>query len=102
MRLIDADYLLKRLDKCYQLNGIGLEPVMAMRDIKALISVMPEVDTVPVIHGCWEPVITGFEEIDNDGIPAFDCSVCNAMCHSKYNYCPICGAKMDLEEQHDD
>ena len=48
MRTIDADYLIKRLDKCDPMNGIGLEPVMAIRDVKLLISVMPKVDAVPV------------------------------------------------------
>ena len=50
MRLIDADYFIERLDACDTLKGVGLEPVMAIRDIKALISVMPEVDAMPVTH----------------------------------------------------
>ena len=51
--LIDSENLLARIDKCYQESaktGLGLEPVMAMRDIKALIFRMPEVDAVPVIR----------------------------------------------------
>ena len=51
--LIDSENLLARIDKCYQESaktGLGLEPVMAIRDIKALISVMPEVDAMPVTH----------------------------------------------------
>lgn len=53
MRLIDADYLIKLLDKCDLLNGFGLEPVMAIMDVKLLISVMPKVDAAPVKHGRW-------------------------------------------------
>lgn len=48
--LISRDYLLERIDKCVGIDGIGLEPVMAIRDIKALISVMPTVEAEPVIH----------------------------------------------------
>lgn len=51
--LIESEDLLARIDKLYQLsaiNGLGLEPVMAMRDIKALIFRMPEVDAVPIIR----------------------------------------------------
>lgn len=51
--LIDSENLIARIDKCYQKSAkteLGLEPVMAIRDIKALISVMPEVDAVPIIR----------------------------------------------------
>lgn len=49
--LIDSENLIARIDKCYHESaktGLGLEPVMAIRDIKALISVMPTVDAVPI------------------------------------------------------
>ena len=97
--LIDSENLIARIDKCYQESaktGLGLEPVMAIRDIKALISVMPEVDAVPVAHGRWI-----YENDDPSMIP---CSMCGYQVF-RYNntpYCPHCGAKMDLEEQHDD
>lgn len=48
MKLIDADALNGRIDKCVTLSGVGLEPLMAVRDIKALISVMPTIDAIPV------------------------------------------------------
>ena len=48
MRTIDAEALIQRLDKCVGETGIGLETVMAIRDIKALVSVMPTVDAKPV------------------------------------------------------
>ena len=48
MKLIDADALKGRIDKCVTLSGVGLEPLMAVRDIKALISVMPTIDAIPV------------------------------------------------------
>lgn len=48
MKLIDANALKDRIDKCMALSGIGLEPVMAVRDIKALILAMPTIDAIPV------------------------------------------------------
>ena len=100
--LIDSENLIARIDKCYQESaktGLGLEPVMAIRDIKALISVMPTVDAAPVVHGRWEPVK------NLEGM--FKCSLCgdewgSAAKMVPMQYCPSCGAKMDLEEQHDD
>lgn len=46
--LISRKTAIARIDKCVTLSGIGLEPVMAVRDVKALISVLPAVDAVPV------------------------------------------------------
>ena len=48
MRQIDADALNERIDRCVGIDGLGLEPLMAIRDIKALISVMPSIDAIPV------------------------------------------------------
>ena len=50
MRLIDVDALIQRIDKGVGETGIGLEPVMAIRDIKELISTMPTVDAEPVVR----------------------------------------------------
>lgn len=56
------------------------------------ISDMPASDVAEVVHGQW---------VDN-GIPDSilnGCSVCGFTCgSSSFFYCPICGAKMDLEE----
>lgn len=109
--LIDSENLIARLDKCYHESaktGLGLEPVMAIQDIKALISVMPEVDAAPVKHGKWIPnEIHGHKIKVINGIPngSCICDVCGQWLvgSNEYdvygNYCPACGAKMDLEEQ---
>lgn len=96
MRLIDADYFIERLDACDTLKGIGLEPVMAIRDVKALISVMPKVDAVPVKHGRW--IKGGYACGENE----YKCSACGETewrtgC-TRMKYCMCCGAKMDLKE----
>lgn len=100
--LIDSENLIARIDKCYQESaktGLGLEPVMAIRDIKALISVMPEVDAMPVVHARW--IKGGYACGENE----YKCSACGETewrtgC-ARMKYCMCCGAKMDLEEQHD-
>ena len=52
----------------------------------------PKVDAVEVVHGRW---------VDN-GIPdsmLSGCSVCGFPCGAySFNYCPNCGATMDLKE----
>lgn len=48
--LISREAAIARIDRCVALSGIGLEPVMAIRDVKALISVLPAVDAVPVVR----------------------------------------------------
>lgn len=95
--LIDSENLIARIDKCYQESaktGLGLEPVMAIRDIKALISVMPEVEAVPVKHGKWEYVPT-----DGKFRAILICSKCKRSVgeYDRYKFCPHCGAMMDLE-----
>lgn len=102
--LIDSENLIARIDKCYQESaktGLGLEPVMAIRDIKALISVMPTVDVAPVKHGRW------IEKEGFDGDSYYTCSSCGCdwttidgtPAQNNMRYCPECGAKMDSEEQ---
>ena len=102
--LIDSENLIARIDKCFQESaktGLGLEPVMAIRDVKALISVMPEVNAAPVKPGRW---IYPKEESTISG----KCSCCGWEAHyyeddvAGMPYCPNCGARMDLEEQQDD
>ena len=100
--LIDSENLIARIDKCYQESaktGLGLEPVMAIRDVKALISVMPEVDAMPVKHGRW--IKGGYACGENE----YKCSACGETewrtgC-ARMKYCMCCGAKMDLEGQDD-
>ena len=48
--LISREAAIEWIDKCVALSGIGCEPVIAIRDIKALISVLPAVDAVPVVR----------------------------------------------------
>nr|DAO72700.1 MAG TPA: DNA-directed RNA polymerase II subunit [Caudoviricetes sp.] len=65
-----------------------------------LINRIPAADVAPVAHGEW--IVCG----DGADVP-FMCSHCGkrvAASHKRMydNYCPNCGAKMDLEESKDE
>ena len=73
------------------LYGMGVETGMdvALERVKSV----PTADVEPVRHGRWIPV-------SNTGIGVTGrCTVCNKAIYGfvAYNYCPNCGARMDLE-----
>ena len=65
------------------------------------ISELPAADVAPVVHGRWND--SGRYTFPN-GATAVRCTICGcALNESEYHlydwdYCPNCGAKMDLEE----
>ena len=72
----------------------------AKKLIRSLVYRVPNADVAPVRHGRW--IYTG-------KYGEYECSVCrgiDANCYDYYNshvvteqdYCPYCGAKMDLED----
>ena len=80
------------------MNEVDTSDCTDVEDIlSAVISYLSElhtVDAVEVVHGC--------NVYDHD--TAFECSVCGwgdwdtlTADSCKYNYCPNCGAKMDLK-----
>ena len=71
-----------------------------MRRIIRQIGTIPAADVAPVRHGRWDD--SGRYQFPS-GAKAVRCSICGcALNESEYrlfnwNYCPVCGAKMDLE-----
>lgn len=69
----------------------GLNPLWELRDV-------PAADVVPVVHGRWDD--SGRYTFPS-GAAAVRCTNCGcALTESEYhlnnwNYCPVCGAKMD-------
>ena len=61
-------------------------------EIRDMVSRFPAADVAPVRHGRWLP----FHSTAAGDIQY--CSACEIGCTWKPNYCPNCGAKMDLEE----
>lgn len=113
-RLIDADALHRELVvemvKCMRMSE-ETKGSMSERILNRLDEA-PTIDAVPVVHGRW--IIEGreFSVMGKDGFIrserklTFTCS--NPKCGvgivglENMNYCPNCGAKMDLEVDGDD
>lgn len=93
MKLIDADALIKWLNDTYCDTSKRLwnynHHVMAM-DMIEIIKNYPTIEEHK--HGHWigKPIA---------GYSMVRCSVCSAFANNieRWNYCPICGAKMDEE-----
>ena len=58
-----------------------------LQSIREFVNNRPAVDAEPVRHGRWEH--------------GLQCPFCNQIDHTKPNYCPNCGAKMDGEDNRD-
>ena len=67
-------------------------------EVLGMIYEMPSEDVAPVRHGRWEARAIPRSDPDGDWIALeYHCSLCNRLEYRKENYCPNCGAKMDLE-----
>ena len=89
-RLIDANALIKG----FEAAGLGdhslIESVLAA-GVYAGIENAPTIDAVPVVHAYWK---------EHLGEGYTGCSKCDFIPYSiSDNYCPNCGAKMDLKEE---
>ena len=100
-RLIDADDFWARLPR----NAENI----TLADITEALGGTPTVNAEPVRHGRWVKVKrSGIEERLNKiyHISTVKCSCCNAQLDKTniasveaLNYCPVCGAKMDLKDE---
>lgn len=70
--------------------------------LRAGILRIPAADVAPVVHGRWDDIPNTYMSVaSKDGTyhgNATSCSVCHEVNPNAYktNYCPNCGAKMDL------
>ncbi len=108
MRLIDADAVPKLFEKKYEeteqriLDGERYLDTLAEGFTEAddVILSMPTIEAEPVKHGQWRIVFDAYD------CEMMECSCCGAEFYDGdndtvdclHNYCPNCGAKMDLEE----
>lgn len=92
MRVVDAD---KLVDMLYDNEFAVLCP---LDEVSGVVDACPTVDAVPVVHGRWDN--SGRYTFPGGGT-AVRCTNCGcALTESEYrlnnwNYCPVCGAKMD-------
>lgn len=91
-RYINADKLIELLPILEQDEEVSL--MEAVEDFRFMIHSMPDADVKPVVHGYW---ITS-QTAKRGGFQLF-CSACHnsSGLHTKKNYCPNCGARMDME-----
>lgn len=88
MRLVDADVAQRIADKELFLDEAGA--------VQFVLSHTPTIEAEPVRHGRW----VHDEQRIHNGVDWWHCSECNSPATGveiKYNFCPNCGAKMDLE-----
>lgn len=91
MRLIDADALIDEL-KTSVIWHVNINGLSVMGDaLFDVIKSAPTVDAVSVVHSKWRWCGT---DRWND---AFECLACGKIAIDDSNFCPKCGAKMDLE-----
>lgn len=65
---------------------------------------IPAADVEPVRRGWWETFDSSYWRSTQYGVQAIDCvkircGLCGRGSAVRTNYCPNCGAKMDLEER---
>ena len=104
MMLIDAIPILKDLNARYrELNRISNNAAMhisvgarisQIEEVIKLFAQAPILDYAPVVHARWE--LVGADKRGRGGV--FNCTACNRCRPTKSDYCPNCGAKMDLKK----
>lgn len=97
MKLIDGDNLISRFEKASEILGSDLFPVPY---IKQCVQEMPAISSETLAkHGRWEYEHGAWQcsrcAEDNPYGIDFETRKCS-------NYCPNCGAKMDLEARQDE
>lgn len=85
-KYINGDRLLTKAHELY------VQPNIKLWQVVNLIGNEPAADVVEVKHGRWLPQIVL-------GQKAWDCSECKTLGSPQWNWCPICGAKMDGERR---
>lgn len=94
MRVIDEEKVINEIER---FKGY-LDDDMILR-IKIAINRLPTTEAELVKHGEWigKPMIGGYSRMR--------CSVCDNVFlenKEKWNYCPCCGARMEIEDENAD
>ena len=103
-----ADYISRKdaIDWFMSFIMMGEDNIPAETAVDDLKWAIPAADVEPVRHGRWERT-----DDDWNSLSTFQCSSCGEewcfeidedLLSLNYNYCPNCGAKMDLEDKAND
>ena len=94
MRLIDVDKVINSMQKCLDENPDKKDSVayFAFETLITALKQEPTVDAVPVVHGR-----KFLGRHPTNVVLTHQCSKCAAYMLPQDNYCPNCGATMDLE-----
>ena len=89
---IEREAVVMELNKTYDnMNAMGAQFYCGFMNAVHRIKDFPAADVAPVRHGRWLCVDTDTEQF-------FLCNRCNKKEYWESNYCPNCGAIMDVEE----
>lgn len=94
-RYIDADKVMEEIKRIGGHNLCGWSTI----GVKDLIDRQPTADVVEVKHGYWIYDYSAGELGGTDAPLCEKCSVCGEYTVDEENFCPNCGAKMDLKER---
>ena len=92
MRLIDADAFIERLREGCE-DKATIEYINEIHDLLEIEVEFHPIDAEPIKHGKW---IVEAEDWRHQ-IEWFKCSQCDFPTSTAYNYCPRCGALMEIE-----
>ena len=88
---IEREALLEDIQAAVENGGMGSIVAGAL---KRYVTRVPAADVAEVVHGRW----IWNEEGEIDWEQFYRCSNCGDKEYWESNFCPNCGAKMDLEE----
>lgn len=104
-RYIDADSLYERLEGYFQMvedySNLDIQPwyIIGLRKVIDALKNEPTADVQEVRRGSWIELA----KIKKDGevrLVHYQCSLCGCFLSiNTANFCPACGAKMDLERK---
>lgn len=104
VRLIDANKLIRWIEtNKANTNPLDYNTRATYAECITMVNSMETIDVEPMRHGQWETkVYTTGDALDDCWIVEHReevCSECGKWQIGISNYCPNCGAKMDLEEK---
>lgn len=118
MRLIDADVPVKEIRHLKERASTFGHPdyrlgyISALSCVEGMIASATTIDAEPVRHAAWQYEISFEDESKRDDFDV-TCTGCGALFRAetrddaeivimgRWDYCPFCGAKMDLEVAHE-